>query len=158
MVQAGDIIRASDIAVQACRVKRTAVQSITDSSATAVAFDDEQFDTDGMHSTSVSNTRITINTAGIYVVGFTGTFVAGADYVRTYAELRIAGSIGIARQQTSGTSTSVPQAINVSTVWQFAAGDYVEVLVFQDNTANAARNLELVASRSPEFYAARIGS
>jgi len=158
MVQAGDIIRASDISVQACRVRRTAALSISDNSATAVSFDDEDFDTDGMHSTSVNNSRITINTAGIYVVGFTGTLAGSADYVRTYAELRINGATGIARQQTSGTTSAVPQAINVTTVYLFSATDYVEVLVYQDNTANAARNLELVADRSPEFYAARIGS
>jgi hypothetical protein len=43
-------------------------------------------------------------------------------------------------------------------VYQFVAGDYIEVQVFQDNTANAARTLDATDERSPEFYAARIGS
>jgi hypothetical protein len=158
MVRAGDVVLASDISVQACRVNRTAVLSIPDSSATTVTFDAELFDTDGMHSTVTNSSRITINTAGIYVVGFVGTMQARSDYVRTLSEIILNGAVSIGRQGGPGTSSSVPQTMNASCVYQFAAGDYVEVTVFQDNSANAASNLEQVSDRSPQFYAARIGS
>jgi hypothetical protein len=158
MPLAGDIIRASDVVAQFCRVTRTVVQSISDNSATAVAFDDELLDTYGMHSTSTNNSRITIAVSGVYDIGFTGSFAAAADYVRTFAELILNGATNIARAGGPGTSNSVPQPVNVTTQYQLDAGDYVEVQVFQDNTANAARNLEVVADRSPQFYVSRVGS
>lgn len=159
MPTAGQIIRASDVAVQACRATRTVAQSITDNTVTTVAFDDELFDTDGMHSVSVNNSRITIVTAGFYMVGFNGTFAAGSDYVRTFAELVMnVGATSLGRNQTPGTSTSVQQTLHVSCMHQFDAGDYIEVQIYQDNTAGAARNLEVTADRSPQFWAARIGS
>ena len=144
--------------VQACRVSRVAAQSITDNSITTVNFDDEIFDTAGMHSTSVSNSRITINTAGIYIVGFTGHFASGNDYARTLGILLLNGTTDIARAQNTGTAVTVQQYINLNTVYQFDVADYVEVQVYQDNTASAARNLEVRADRSPQLSAARIGS
>lgn len=158
MPTAGQVVRASDVVVQECSVNRTVAQSITDATTTTVAFDAEITDTDGMHSTSVNNSRITIQTAGVYSVGFVGSFAAAADYVRTSATILLNGTAGIARGQTPGTSTSAPQILWANRVYRFAVGDYIEVELFQDNTANAARNLEVVANRSPEFYAARIGS
>lgn len=156
MVTAGEVIRASDVAVQACRVNRTAALSIAAATTTVVAFDAEEFDTDGMHSTVTNNSRITINKSGFYVVGFNGTLAASSAYIRTFAELRINGTTGIARSQSPGTSVSVQQTLGVHTVYQFDAGDYVEVQVFQDS--GGSKNLEVTADRSPEFYAARIGS
>lgn len=158
MPNAGDIIRASDVAVQGCRVTRTAVQSITDATLTSVAFDAEVFDNDGMHDTVTNNSRITIVTAGIYWVGFTGMFAGAADYTRCFATLRINGTTEIARTPLQSTSTSTTPQLAVSTAYEFDAADYIEVQVFQDNTANAARNLEQTADRSPEFFATRIGS
>lgn len=158
MPNAGDVLRASHIAVQACRATRVAAQSITDNTTTVVAFDDEQIDNNGMHSTVTNNSRITIVTEGFYVIGFNGTFAAGADYTRSFAELRVNGATPLARMQTPGTSTSTQQTLCVQTMQFFAANDYIEVQVYQDNTANTARNLEVTADRSPVFYAARIGS
>jgi len=158
MPKAGEVVRASDVAVQGCRVTRTAVQSITDATVTAVNFDAEDFDYDAMHDTVTNNTRITFNTAGIYVVGFNGLFAAANDYVRCFAILRLNGVTEIARGAQVSTSTAVNPQIEVSTVYEFAATDYLEAQVFQDNSAAAARNLELTADRSPIFYAARIGS
>lgn len=158
MVRAGEVIRASDVAVQACRVTRSAVQSIPDNAVTTVAFDAEEFDTDGMHSTVTSNSRITINTAGFYIVGFNGLLAGAADYTRTFAILIANGSTEIARSSFGNLPISTTPQLDVTTVDQFDAGDYIEVQVYQDNTVNAARNLEQTAARSPEFYAARIGS
>jgi len=160
MVSAGEVIRASDVAVQACRVTHTTTQSIPNGSAgTVVSFNDESFDTDAMHSTVTNNSRITINTAGIYTVGFSGSLAAAADYTRTFSVVRINGTTDITRQQNNvGTATSLTQFLDVNTVHQFVAGDYIEVLVGQSNGAAASRNLESTADRSPVFYAARIGS
>lgn len=159
MPNAGDIIRASDVAVQACRVNRTVAQSLTDNTLTTIAFDDELFDTDGMHDTVTNNSRITINTAGFYTVGFVGVIAANSDYSRTETYLRINGSTVIAFNLKDGTDLgSQSQTLAVSTVYEFVVGDYIEVRVLQDNSSSAARDLEATGDQSPHFYAARIGS
>jgi hypothetical protein len=157
MPLAGEIVRASDVNTPACRVTRTAAQSIADATTTAVAFTTERFDNDGMHDNSTNNSRITFISAGIYVVGFHGLLAGGNDYIRCFAMLRVNGATEIARGPQVSTATSVQPQIMANTIHSFNAGDYVEALVFQDNSANAARNLEQTDDRSPEFYAARIG-
>lgn len=158
MVRAGDVIRATDISVQTCRVTRPSTQSIPDNALTTVAFDSEEFDTDSMHSTVTNNSRITFNTAGFYIVGFNGILQTGSDYVRTFATLVANGSTEIARSSFGNLPINTTPQLAVTTVYQFSVGGYLEVQVYQDNTANTARTLEASADRSPEFYAARIGS
>ena len=50
-----------------CRVKRTAVQVIADSTVTVLNFTAEDFDTDSMHDNSTNNNRLTCKTAGKYI-------------------------------------------------------------------------------------------
>lgn len=155
MVSAGQVIRASDVAVQACRVGRAATQSIPNTTNTLVAFDTEDFDTNGMHSTTVNNSRITIQTAGIYVVSFTGQLAGATTYVRTMAMLYLNGANVLANDQRGGFTANVPQRLNLAIVYQFDAGDFIEIQLYQDS--GASRLLE-VSDLSPWFAAARIGS
>lgn len=158
MVNAGDVIRASDVTVQACRVMRTVAQSIPDNALTTVAFDDELFDNTGMHSTTTNNSRITAVVAGYYTIGFKGLLAGAADYVRTFAILVLNGSTEIARSPFGNLPISTTPQLAVDTLWHLSVGDYVEVQIYQDRSPNASANLEVTADRSPEFYAARIGS
>lgn len=157
MVRAGDPILASDVAVQACRVTRTAALAVADGTAlTLVPFTSEEFDDTGMHDTVTQNTRITILVAGYYMIGFNGVFAASNAYTRVFARLLLNGAIEIARDQRPGTSTTLTGVMHVTTLYQFDAGDYVEVQVSQ--SSGASRNLEATAEYSPEFWAARLGS
>lgn len=158
MVNAGDIVRASNIAVQACRVNRTAVQSIPDATYTIVAFNSERYDHGGMHSNVTNNSRVTIQTDGVYDMGFSGRFASGNDYVQTQAVILLNGSISLVQSQTPGTTNTTPQRVSVATQYELVVGDYIEVQVYQDNSANAARNLELNDAYSPEFWVGRLGS
>lgn len=157
MVLAGEIIRASDVNTPACRVTRTAVQSIPDAVVTAVAFTSERFDNDTMHNNATNNTRITFTSAGVYVVGFHGMLAGAADYNRAFCIIRLNGVTELCRSSPAAAAVSTTPQLDVSTMDSFAAADYVEALVFHDNTANVARDLEQTDRRSPEFYAARIG-
>lgn len=157
MVRAGDPIRASDIAVQGCRVSRNAAQSVAQGALVTVTFDAELFDNDAMHSTSTNNSRITINTAGIYVIGFTGSFAAHSSYTRIFYNILLNGTTEIQRAGGFGAAAAASQPLAISTVYSLNVGDYVEVQVRHDGTGSA-QNLEVVADRSPQFYAARIGS
>lgn len=156
MVNAGDVVRASDVAVQGCRLTRTSAQVITTGVFTMVQFNAELFDTDGMHSTTTNNTQITFNTPGIYVVGFNGTFEAAATYSRVSTAIKLNGTTDLARFQNDGSVNNLQQFLNVSTVYRFVAGDYIEFEVRQVSGAN--KNLEVTADRSPQGWAARIGS
>lgn len=143
----------------ACRVNRTTDQSINDSSGTIVLFTAERFDTASMHST-VSNTgRITFPVAGIYLVEFNGLLQAAADYSEIWFMIRLNGATDIARQMIGTVADSTSNiGLSLSTLYKFAANDYVEVLVFHDNSANAARNvLGSIGNYGAEFSAVWVG-
>lgn len=142
----------------ACRVYHNANQSVNDNTLTLVAFNSERYDTDAMHDTVTNNGRITFNTAGLYIVGFQGRFPAANDFSVAGAYIRLNGSTLIAVNSGGRALTgSSDLHFGVTTTYKFAAADYIEVQVHQDNTANTARNLEAVANYSPEFWATWIG-
>ena len=55
-----------------CSVTRTAAQSIPANIETLINFTSENYDTDGMHDNSTNNTRITVKSAGIYILTIRG--------------------------------------------------------------------------------------
>jgi hypothetical protein len=143
----------------ACRVYNNAAISINDNVDVGLTFNSERYDTDGMHSTSVLPGRINIVTAGLYLVEFTARFAAANDYVQQGCAFVLNTTTIIAGVDRDGPNAkSFACRIHLSTVWKFAAGDYVEVTVYHDNTANAARNIESVGNFSPEFAATWIGT
>lgn len=142
----------------ACRVYNNANISVTDNTLTLVTFNSERFDTDTMHSTSVNTGRLTFTTAGLYMVGFHGRFPAGNDYSAAGAYIRANGSTYLAVNSGGRAVTgSTDLHIGVSTLYKFAAAEYVEFQVHQENTANTARNLEAVTNYSPEAWAVWVG-
>lgn len=138
----------------ACRVRRTTAQSINNNTETAITFDAERYDTDGMHSTSSNTSRITINTAGIYTIGATLELAAATDYSRWYVTIKLNATTYLAlwQDQDPGTANG-GRNVTITTDYKFAAADYVELYVLQQNGAAAARNINSSAAFSPEFYA-----
>lgn len=143
----------------ACRARRTTTQSIADSSQTFVQFDaSDLYDTDNMHDTVTNNTRITFNTAGLYEVGASVQLAAAADYAGgVYSLLRLNGTTDITGFVfPTWTAAGYSPLINLSTPYKFSAGDFLQVVVYHDNSANAARNLT-VGNGAPEFWATWVG-
>jgi hypothetical protein len=140
--------------VPACRVSHNVDQSITNNTATVLAFNLERYDTDTMHSTVTDNSRITINTAGVYVVTANILFEGNATGAR-HVELRLNGTTIIGYVVATPTGT-VGQRVEVTTQWKFAATDYVEVRVTQ--TSGGALNVQTAAEYSPEFMAVRVAA
>lgn len=141
-----------------CRVYHNAAQSIPDNTVTTVAFNSERWDTASMHDTAVNNSRITIPEAGLYLVEFHARLATATDYLALFCDLRVNGATSIAEARWHPTITPTDtRNYQVFTVWKFAAADYVEARVFQDNTPNAARNLESTSAVTPEFAATYIG-
>jgi hypothetical protein len=87
-------------------------------------FDTEQYDSDGMHSTSSNTGRITATTAGLYSVRFNLAFAANATGIRT-ASLRKNGT-EVTFARTPATSAGIAACGGAFDVY-LAAGDYLEL-------------------------------
>ena len=137
----------------ACRVYHSAATLIGTGVHTPLAFNSERYDTDTMHDTAVSNTRITITTAGVYVVTFNAEFAANATGVRTVG-IRINGASFLALNAAPADGAVNPVPVTVATEYKFAAGNYIEATAWQDSGGNLNVNS---TNYSPEFSATWIG-
>lgn len=146
-----------DVATQACRLTRTNNYSIPHATTETIPFNDEVFDNNGMHDNAVDPERITFNQAGYYYVGANFEIEANNDYTRFLANIQKNNGANIAFIQNFPVN-NVAQRGNLSTVDYFEAGDFVELRIFQQNTAAAARDLEFSPDYSPIFCAAKIGA
>lgn len=114
---------------------RTADQTIPSSTSTAIQFNAaDEFDTDAMHDTVTNNTRITINTAGIYVISATVN-IASVNTNGTFrlVAIRKNGSSEIA---TNNPGPIVDARVTTTTIANAAVNDYFEAVVFQDTGGN----------------------
>lgn len=143
----------------ACRVYRSSSQSINSGALTAITFDTERYDTDTMHSTSVNTNRVTFNTAGLYDVGANISWQADTDYTRRIAYLQVNAAAIIARRSDESPAHALANAEdwNLNTTWKMAAGDYIELIVYQTNTSNNADNIVASSAYSPEIWATWTG-
>jgi len=140
----------TDISV---RVRHSVDQSIANAANTFVAFDTEDYDTDAMHDTVTNNTRITIKTAGKYILAFVGGFDANTTGHRVSSfVLNGTDAIGSSTHP-AGESGQRPY---MSLVWQgnFVVNDYIEVQVRQDS--GGALNLKGLNPGSPSFQAMKV--
>ena len=137
-----------------CSVYRTTDLTVPDGivPSGSVAFQAERWDTDSMFTTG-SNTRITFNTPGKYLVGCSLTWQSnttgeryGAIYYNGASPLRVM------RQDASQVSET---EMGMERVWNFATGDYIELKLGQ----NSGGDLLVYVSDlySLEFYAQKIG-
>lgn len=136
------------------RVYNDANIAVATGVGTALTFNTERYDTGNFHSTSSNTSRLTAPTAGLYTVGACVAWAGNATGVRA-ASLRVNGTDVIARELVDIDSATT-HTHNVSTEYQLAAGDYVEVVVAQDSGGNL--NVTANGNYSPEFWIHRIGS
>lgn len=121
----------------ACRLSKSANQLITNATWTALTYDQETYDTDNMHSLSVSPTRITVNTPGLYLLTANVIFVPNATGNRLAGfrkntlsptdptEGFVGGAAVTSANEAGYTLTQVVKAV---------ASDYWEVMVWQSST------------------------
>jgi hypothetical protein len=118
----------------ACKAVRTTDQSIPNSTNTNVLFTAEDYDTDGMHSTTINSDRITIpaGLGGLYEVKAACRFTTNTTNRRFWA-IQKNGTTNIEFVQVPAGSGGggVAQALSLDV--QLAAGDYVNLQVFQDS-------------------------
>ncbi|MBA7590590.1 hypothetical protein ES708_32717 [subsurface metagenome] len=137
---------------EGCKVYHSVSQSIPDAEFAWLTFDSEDYDTDEMHDLVVNPERITIKTAGIYLIVFQGHWNTRANGSRSVYFRRNDSLILQSRQEaeTAGRTTS-----NLTTICSLSVGEYLRVQVWQ--SSGNALNFLRVANYTPYFMAQRIG-
>ncbi len=141
----------------AVRVKRTAVQSISNNSATIVNWDSEDRDDGGFHDNSTNNTRLTVPTGGEgwYLIIGKAYWANNATATRV-AQIRKNGTTMIDSEVKTAVANSALESVSkVSTLAYLVATDYVEMSVYQDSGGNL--NLTVATNEGSYFAMQRIG-
>lgn len=135
----------------ACRLYHGTTQNVANGADTVMTFNSERFDTDAMHDAG-SPTRITFNTAGLYVVGGWVSYASDTDFQFYRTQIRLNGATLIGEQTASHTYAGSIGADSLLTlIWKFAAADYIELLTTQVNASAGT------LASAPEFWATWIG-
>lgn len=147
----GDVVKA-DLDYLAnkpvCRVRRTTAQSIPNNTETAITFDAERYDVGTLHSTVSNTSRITFIDPGVYDLKGNIEFATNGTGIRQVG-IRLNGSIYLCLIDVA-TLASSPVYLNVATEDKFIAGDYVELVAYQNSgvalNANIGRHsMEMTA-------------
>jgi hypothetical protein len=104
-------------------------QPASDSSQTPITFDTEQFDTDTMHDLGTNPERITFTTAGVYLVGGNIGW-ASSSAGRRQLRILLNGTTQLNNVVVDVDSVT-GHRMNVVTIFDMAANDYVELQAFQ---------------------------
>ena len=91
----------------------------------------DAFDTDSMHNTSTNNSRITINTAGIYQVSGLVTWLFNATGQRA-ARFFLNGTTSIRQVNVDAIAAVLGPSMTISMPYSLVVGDYVELQVWQN--------------------------
>lgn len=131
------------------RVYNSANISIATTTDTTITFDSERFDVGGCHSTSSNTSRLTVPSGGdgLYLITAHIVWESNASGYRRL-RLQVNGTTTIAGQF-SPTSTGLVFDQSLSTIYQLAAGDYVEMVVRQ--SSGGAVNVLRSNALSPEM-------
>ena len=95
-------------------------------------WDEELYDTDGMHDTVTNNSRITFKTAGKYSISAQSEWGINSGGFR-FMDIIKNGVDSIARVRDLAENASEH---NIAFVGEFAVNDYIELIVFQDTGGN----------------------
>jgi hypothetical protein len=128
----GAVLPANVGTIPSARVWKDSNTSIADNVETTLTFNQERWDTQGLHSTVSNTERLTAPIAGLYVVSAHIHWGSGITGVRSVL-LRLNGTTYVAEaaQPSSGEWNTPTQSI--STVVSLAAAEYAEVRVIQAN-------------------------
>lgn len=124
--------------VGASAFKNTSVasQSVANNTATAITFNDEDYDTDGFHSTSTNTSRFTVPSGkgGYYLLSATISYDVNNTGNRALYFYKNGSAYHYA-EQANGISTWATM-MNAALVINLAVGDYVELYAYQNSGGN----------------------
>lgn len=139
------------------RVFRSSDQTLTTSVQTPITFDSERFDSDAFHSTVSNTDRIVIpaSSGGYYMIGGHVSFAANATGIRQLI-LTLNGTTGICRSGNVAGTAAGNTELSVTTLYQFAAADFITCDAFQTSGGNLAASAQ--ANWAPEFWIHRFSA
>jgi len=135
-----------------CHLYKSAAQTISNATDTAITWNSEQFDTDAFHSTSTNTSRITIpaGKAGKYL--FTARILWATNSTGS-RELKFFKN-GSEQFWSSSATAATQTTTQYSTIWDAAVADYYEVYFWQ----NSGGNLDSIGGLSAEFSCQYLGA
>jgi hypothetical protein len=136
---------------------RNSAQSLSNSTITAIQFNNENYDTDTYHSNATNNTRFTVPSAGYYLCKAAAEFAPNATGQR-YLWISRGGTTAerfgeMIQPSNSAGGSTVMIAVDVIYV---TAGSYVEAYAFQNS--GGALNIYVSDTYATSFTIARLGS
>jgi hypothetical protein len=117
-----------------CMLHRDSNKSITANTWTSIDFDAEIVDTMDWHDNVTNNTRITIESDGVYLIGWASYGSTGASGMYLQNRIYLNGTTSLSRTIEYG-NTSSSIGTNGVTVAELSADDYLEFQVYM-NTSN----------------------
>jgi hypothetical protein len=151
---AGAVTPAKIAGIPSARAFHNANQSVPGNATfTSIALNSERFDTASLHRTDIDTSRLTVSSAGVYVLNANVTWEQNATGAREL-NIRKNGTTIVARVVQAGTAGGNTTDQSVTTLAQLAAGDFVEVVVRQNSAV--ALNVLAAPDFSPEFAASWI--
>jgi len=139
--------------VVAARVYNNANITVPHNAWTALTFNAEVFDTDGMHSLTTNTDRLTCILPGTYLVGGQAAFAVNAAGSRGI-EIVLNGSTVIAEVNDLPSGTGNWRMDIAPTLYQLAAGDTLQLRAFQ--TSGGDLDVNYYADYSPVFWAVMV--
>jgi len=135
------------------RVYNSANIAITTATLTALTFNSERYDTDAFHSTVSNTSRLTIPFDGYYRVTGTIAWAANATGSRQ-ARIVLNNTTILALVLYPVSHATEVSIMQVTADYFFTAGDYAELVVFQNSGGNL--NVTAAGNYSPEFWIDRL--
>jgi len=121
---------------------------------TSLTFDSERWDTANLHETATNSGRLKALVAGKYYIFANITWESPIGTGLWGLRLQLNGKTVIAEQSLPNTAAPFRISMSVGTLYALAAGDYVEVQVFQ-NSGNPLL-IRTIPATSPEFGMAKL--
>lgn len=137
---------------EGAKVRNSSNQTISTATVTSINLNTEIWDTDNMHDNSTNNSRLTANTAGIYLVIGEVSWESNASGSRVL-RIYLNGDKMIADNIVESSKSLVTAQIT-SVIVSMKANDYVEMKVYQDSGTN--RTIIAYDYRSPYFMIQKI--
>ncbi len=129
----------------ACSVYNSASQSIANAIDTALTAASENFDNDSLHSTTSNTSRVTIQTAGRYLVLSSVAFDASAA-ARLLTRFKVNGVTLYSTDSRKAIGGATPDQVSITRTFVFAAGDYIETIVNQNSGGALGVTLQEMAA------------
>jgi len=141
-----------------CKAYNNGTQTVANATATLVTFGAEEWDTDGIHSTSSNTSRFTVpaGKAGKWQFSWSLHFAGSASGVRITWLRKNAAGAGSSTDNVIGSAdyhsgSTIYTSVSNTTVMDLAAADYVEVWAYQDSGGTLNIGAATGGSTNPEI-------